>query len=183
MMKSQSLPSANHLLLSGILLAVLGLVAVAARAFVGETVVWIIGVLLLLAGIVQFYQGWKAEKFSEKAFPMLMGVLAAVLGGALLGNSVFAGSILTIIFVVIFAVEGIWKILISLSFRQAKGWIALLISGLLSFLLAYLIWRGWPDSGLATVGILIGINLLVTGASMIIVSITLKQVANNITGS
>ena len=141
MTKSQSIPSANVLLLSGILLVVLGLVAVAARAFVGEAVVWIIGVLLLLAGIVQFYQGWKAKQFSEKIFSMLMGVLAAVLGGALLGNTVFAGSILTLIFVVIFAVEGIWKIIISRVFRPAKGWIAWLISGVLSFLLAYLIWR------------------------------------------
>ncbi len=56
----------------------------------------------------------------------------------------------------------------------------MLFSGILGFLLGFIIWRGWPVSGVWAVGILIGVDLLVTGCSMVALAMTVKQVKKDI---
>ena len=65
--------------------------------------------------------------------------------------------------------------MVAFSARQANGWVVLLVSGILSLVLAFLILRGWPESSMYVVGILIGINLLFTGVAMIALGSTLKN--------
>jgi uncharacterized membrane protein HdeD (DUF308 family) len=42
-----------------------------------------------------------------------------------------------------------------------------LISGVLSLLVGFLIWRQWPLAGTSALGILIGANLLCTGVALL----------------
>ena len=81
---------------------------------------------------------------------------------------------------IFFIIEGIWKIVISFSFRPAQGWAAILVSGILGFLLGFVIWRQWPLSGMWAVGILIGIDLLMTGISMVVLAMTVKRVVKDV---
>ncbi len=70
----------------------------------------------------------------------------------------------------VFILEGIWKIVSSLSYRSASGWVWVLGSGVLSLLLGLLIWNQWPVSGMWAVGVLVGVDLLSTGISMVVLS-------------
>ena len=81
---------------------------------------------------------------------------------------------LTLVLAIFFVVEGIWKIVASFSFRPAPGWLAMLFSGLLGFLLGFLIWKQWPSSAMWAVGLLVGVDLLVTGLSMVALAITVR---------
>ena len=88
----------------------------------------------------------------------------------------FGLTMLTLVLAFFFVIEGIWKIVISFSYRPAQGWIAMLISGILGFLLGFIIWRQWPISGRWAVGVLIGVDLLMTGISMVALAMTIKHV-------
>ena len=57
-----------------------------------------------------------------------------------------------------------------------RGWFWLLLSGLASLLFVYLLWKEWPLSGAWAIGVLVGIDLLFTGISMVLLSLALRRV-------
>jgi len=74
-------------------------------------------------------------------------------------------------------VEGIWKIIASFKFRPNPGWIWLLLGGGLSLVLGILIWNQWPLSGVWAIGMLVGIDLLTTGISLVVLGSAVKELS------
>ena len=174
-MAEKSVPAASYLMWTGIALIVFGAIAVALPAIAGELAVMVIGAVVLVSGITQFVQGLREQTWSHKLLSMVLGIITALCGGAILAHPLVGMVVLTLVLVVMFVIEGIWKIVVSFSFRPAPGWLALLFSGILGFLLGFMIWKQWPLSGLWAIGILIGVDLLVTGCSMVTLALTIKQ--------
>jgi uncharacterized membrane protein HdeD (DUF308 family) len=174
-MNTLTLPGASRFLLMGIILIVLGAVAVASPAVAGTAVVYVIGALLLLAGAVQAVHGLRSAGWSEKIVPLVMGIITALAGIAVLAHPLLGLAVLALVLAVFFIVEGVWKIVASFSFRPVRGWLAMLISGALALVLGILIWQQWPLSGLWAVGVLVGVDLLSTGASLVLLSMTIRQ--------
>ena len=175
MNKKRELPSTTPLSILGILLIVLGVIALAMPALAGETVVIIIGVMLLLAGIVQIVSGIRAEHLRSKLPPLVLGVIMALCGLALLAQPWVGMKLIALILALSFMVEGVWKIVTSFGYRPARGWLVMLASGFISLLLGVMIWRQWPLSGIWAVGILVGVNLLFTGISLMAVATTVRR--------
>jgi uncharacterized membrane protein HdeD (DUF308 family) len=175
-MTTNTLPQTNHLMLTGIVLIVFGMIAIATPAVAGTAVVLVIGGVLLVSGLVQFVQGLRAESWPSKLLPLILGLVTALCGLGVLGHPLLGLSFLTLLLAVFFVVEGIWKIIASFSFRAAPGWLFMLASGVLGLVLGVLIWRQWPVSGLWAVGILVGIDLLMTGVSMVALATTIRRV-------
>ena len=179
-MAEKSTPGASCLMWTGIALAIFGAISIAAPALTGTAVVMVIGAVLLLSGILQAVQGFREESWSSKLLGAILGVITTICGLAVLAHPLFGLTMLTLVLAIFFVVEGIWKIVASFSFRPAPGWIALLSSGIIGFLLGFLIWKQWPLSGTWAVGILIGVDLLVTGCAMVALAITIKRMKNEL---
>ena len=175
-MSETSTPSTSYLMWTGIALIVFGAIAIAAPALMGTAVVMVIGAILLVTGVVEFIHGFREPKWSSKLLTLVLGVITIVCGISVLAHPVVGMAVLALILAILFAIEGIWKIIASFSFRPASGWLAMLFSGIIALLLGFLIWKQWPLSGLWAVGILIGVDLLVTGCSMVALAMTVKQV-------
>ncbi|MCG8585365.1 MAG: HdeD family acid-resistance protein [Pirellulales bacterium] len=172
---SQDLPVAKYSMFTGILLIIFGIVAIATPVLASAAVVIVIGAVMLVAGVFQCVEGFRNESGASKALAVVLGVLTAVCGVGLMFNPVLGMEIITLLLAVFFVVEGIWKIIASFKFRPASGWVMILMSGVLGLLLGLIIWRQWPVSGLWAVGILVGVDLLMTGISMIAVSSTISK--------
>jgi uncharacterized membrane protein HdeD (DUF308 family) len=168
-------PITTPLTLMGILSMILGVIAIASPAVAGTAVVIVIGSLMLVAGIIEIVSGLRSEGWSSKLPPLVLGLITAVAGVGVLGHPLLGLKFLTLLLLVFFLIEGIWKIVASFAYRPAKGWLAILLSGILTLLLAYLIWSQWPVSGLWAVGILVGVDLLTTGISLVALASTLRQ--------
>ena len=166
-MKDSAAVSGNNLMVFGVALIVLGAVAVLAPVFAGSAVVIIIGIVLLVSGVGQFIHGVKAESWGAKMMPLVLGVITGLCGILVIGHPLLGLEFLTLLLAVFFVVEGFWKIVSSFSYRSAPGWIWVLFSGAVSLLLGLLIWSQWPLSGMWAVGLLVGIDLLLTGISMV----------------
>lgn len=173
-MNTPTMPGANRFLLMGLVLIVLGVLSVASPAIAGTAVVYVIGGVLLIAGALQIVQGLRSEGWSEKFVPLILGVITGVAAFAVLAHPLLGLTVLALVLAIFFAVEGIWKIVASFSFRPATGWLAMLISGALALVLGVMIWMQWPLSGLLAVGVLVGIDLLSTGASLVFLSFTIR---------
>lgn len=164
-----------HLNTLGIALIVLGLAGVLMPAVAGSAVVIAIGIILLIAGIVAIVRVRGPDSKTEKTIHLVLGVVTALAGVAVIARPFFGLAFLTLLLIGYFVTEGICKIVVSLRYRPANGWVWLLASGLLSFLLGALIWNQWPISGMWAVGILVGVNLLGTGLALVALASTLKR--------
>ena len=174
-MSEKSLPGVTFLMVTGIGLLVLGIIAVVTPAVAGTAVVYVIGGVLLVSGAFQLVQGLREKALSSKLLGIILGSITALCGGIVLAHPMLGLSTLAWVLAAFFVIEGIWKIIASFSFRSAPGWLAMLVSGILALVLAYLIFSDWPFSGIWAVGILVGVDLISTGVSMLALGMTLKH--------
>ena len=174
-MNERELPSTIPLFLMGVLLIVLGVLAIATPSVAGEWVVLVIGVMLILAGVIQVVTGLRSEGWSRRLPPLMLGVISLLCGLGLVSEPIIGELAITWIMAAFFIIEGIWKVFASFNYRPAAGWIALLLSGVLTVGLGYLIYQQWPLSGMTAIGVLVGVDLLVTGISMVMVARTMRQ--------
>jgi uncharacterized membrane protein HdeD (DUF308 family) len=165
----------EHLYWLGIVLIALGVAAILTPVVAGSALVIVIGFILLLAGIVPIVRELKAEASMEKAIGLILGIITALTGIAVIGHPLFGLAFLTLLLVGYFVAEGVWKIVVSFRYKPATGWKWLLASGALSLILGLLIWRQWPVSGLWAVGVLVGVNLLGTGLALVTLASTLNK--------
>jgi uncharacterized membrane protein HdeD (DUF308 family) len=174
-MGSEGRSAIEHLHWLGIALIALGVAAILTPVVAGSALVIVIGFILLLAGTVPIVRELKAEASMEKAIGLILGIITALTGIAVIGHPLFGLAFLTVLLVGYFVVEGVWKIVVSFRYKPATGWKWLLASGALSLILGLLIWRQWPVSGLWAVGVLVGVNLLGTGLALVTLASTLNK--------
>ena len=125
-------------------MVLLGVGSMISPAIAGNAVVYLIGGLLLITGLIQLLAGWQAESWRQKLGSLIHGGIAAVGGIAVMAHPFYGLAALSLVLAIFFAVEGIWKIVSSFSWRPVPGWIALLMSGALDLILGIMIWRQWP---------------------------------------
>jgi uncharacterized membrane protein HdeD (DUF308 family) len=174
-MAELKIPTGNWLLLTGVILVLLGVGSMISPAIAGNAVVYLIGGLLLLTGLVQFLVGWQTESWRQKLVRLIHGGISTVGGIAVMAHPFYGLAALSLVLAIFFGIEGIWKIVSSFSYRSVPGWVALLMSGALDLILGILIWRQWPVSGLWAVGILVGVNLFSTGMAFVALAMTWKR--------
>jgi|688.fasta_scaffold00276_44 uncharacterized membrane protein HdeD (DUF308 family) len=179
-MPLEKIPRGNWLLLTGILLAILGLAAILSPSVAGGAVVYVIGGFLVLTGVVQLLAGWRADSFTSKLTNIVQGAIGIVAGIAVLAHPFYGLAALSLVLAVFFLIDGFWKIVNSFAYRPAAGWLAVLASGLIAVALSWMIWSQWPVSGLWAVGILVGVDLLSTGLALITLALTWKKAVRTV---
>ncbi|MCP4889755.1 HdeD family acid-resistance protein [Rubripirellula sp.] len=182
-MNENRTPATSALTIMGILLVIFGVLAIGTPAVAGTAVVIVIGVLMLVAGIVQIVSGLRSEGFSDKLPPLVLGLITTLAGLGVLGHPLLGLEFLTLLLTAFFIIEGIWKIIASFGYRPATGWLAMLFSGVITLALGGLIWKQWPMSGLWAVGVLVGVDLLMTGFSLIAIAATIRGLRDAVQGA
>ncbi|MGY8768929.1 MAG: HdeD family acid-resistance protein [Pirellulales bacterium] len=175
-MAENKIPGVSQLIFSGIVMLIFGVIAVGSPQVAGAAVVYVIGGLILMVGVLQIVHGFQADDWPDKALPLVLGILMSLCGISLLLHPFIGMAIIALMMAVFFVVEGLWKIYTSFSYKPAPGWLMMLLSGVITLFLGGMIWRQWPLSGVWAVGILVGVDLLCTGASMLVLGLTLRQV-------
>ncbi len=169
--------AAGELILLGVVRMILGVLALMAPLMAGLAIEIIIGVLILLAGVGALVNAFRARSWEASLFVMLAGILAIVCGVLLLMHPIAGLSFLTLLLAVYFILDGIMTM--ALGFRMSQvsrgSWLWPVVSGLLSLLLGILIWAQWPLSGAWAIGVLVGINLLITGWTALVLGMSLRR--------
>jgi uncharacterized membrane protein HdeD (DUF308 family) len=151
----------------GIATIIFGVLAIFMPMFAGLMATTIVGVLLIAGGIARTIYAFKEESFGKGVLVFLLGGLYIAGGVILMARPLLGLAALTLVLAVVFLVDGISEIVAAFKVRGRKGWFWLVIGGIASIVLAYLIWRQWPVSGRWAVGILVGARLIFAGWSMI----------------
>ena len=153
-------------LTGGILLGT-GVVVLADVAVASVVSVLFLGWTLIIGGVVAI--GVSLFRIGRSGFwiGMLGGLLAVVAGLVLLRNPEVTLLALSLAIGAIMLLNGVFRLVAAVQNRESRG--AMVFSGLLSLLLGLLVFTQWPTSALWLVGTLLGIQLLVDGAALIIV--------------
>lgn len=176
MMNKRALPGKKMLMLTGITLSVFGVLLLVSPVAAGEVVVRLVALILVITGVVQLVQAFRTGKMAETAISGLLGAIVAGLGVMVWLNPDLGSGFLTALLMIFFVVHGLWKASLAIRFRRATGWAWLLLSGLLSLVFVYLLWRQWPLSGAWAIGVLVGLDLLLTGLAMITLAFAMRKV-------
>lgn len=158
----------------GVLLVVLGFAVMSSAYFATVFSVIVFGVLLLCAGVVQIVQAFLARQWKGLFLSLLLGVLYLVVGFLCVSRPTVTAVNLTLWIAALCFVIGLFRMLTSLLLRFDQwGWV--FFNGLVTFILGVLIYSDWPLSGLWVIGLFIGIDLVLSGWSWILLSITAKS--------
>jgi uncharacterized membrane protein HdeD (DUF308 family) len=156
-------------LIEGVILVVLGLLAVAVPMIAGLAVTILFGWLFLLSGIVGLATTFAMRQAPGFWWSLLSGVLGIVVGGWLLVQPGLGLVSLTYLLIAFFIIEGIATIMFALDHRSALSgrWGWMLVSGIVDLFLAGVILAGLPGAVAWALGLIVGINMVFGGASMI----------------
>jgi len=163
-------------LLLGILLVVGGLSSLMNPFAATVTAEILAAWLFIVSGALQIFMALKLEKFDGKIWMILGGVVALIVGMALLLNPLRGIVALTMVVGVLFLLFGGTKIFAALSqpLRATSLFLGVLISGILSGLLGVLILTTLPGSALFTLGLILAIELISSGIAVIAVAFQIK---------
>lgn len=154
----------------GLLMVVLGVLAVGASMFTTLLSIVLLGTLLVIAGVAEIGYAFWLRCWTGFIPNLLTGVLYLVVGGYTLVHPAASAVALTLLLAVIFLISGIFRVVSSIWLRfQDWGWV--FFSGLISILLGAMILGEWPESGLWVLGLFIGIDLIFAGWTWVFLSL------------
>lgn len=156
-------------LFEGIVLAVLGLAAMIVPPLASLAVTIFLGWMFLISGVAGLIVTFWARQMPGFWWSLFSAALAVLAGLVLLARPMQGVLTLTIVVGAYFLAEGVATIMYALEHRRelSERWSWLLVSGLMDILIAFLIIAGLPGSAEWAIGLLVGINLVLGGASLI----------------
>jgi uncharacterized membrane protein HdeD (DUF308 family) len=164
-------------LIQGIILAILGLLAIGAPFLATVVVVKLAGWLFLIGGIVALASLFTGRGVPGSFWSFLSAIVSILAGIYILYNPLLSIAAFTLVLAAFFFAQGITQIFASLSHRRVlKSWGWVLFSGIVDLILGGIIVSGWPATSTWIIGILVGVNLFMYGVALIMTALASKDV-------
>ena len=164
-------------LVEGLVLIVLGAGAIIVPPLAGVVATVILGWILLLAGIVGTVATLRTSGAPGFGWSMLSGLLAIAAGAVLLWSPLQGLISLTYVLIAFFVVDGVAMIFLALAHRRELSgrWEWMMLNGAMDLVLAAIIVAGWPGTAVWALGLLLGIDMLFGGASLIVMALEARR--------
>lgn len=158
----------------GVLLVILGTLAVGSSALVTMATMVFLASLMFLAGVLQTAHGFMSKDWGGFFVDLFTGLLYTVVSFLILTHPGATAAGLTLLIALLLIFSGIFRIVLAIATRfQHSGW--LLLNGAVNLLLGFSIYRDWPLSGLWVIGLFVGIDMLFNGWSLIMLGLAVKN--------
>ena len=163
------------LLLLGIIFIFLGTIGLGMLFGLTMASVIFFGVLLLLGGGAQFVDAFKCKGWKSIVWHVLMAILYVVAGVAVISDPVLASALITLVLAGTIAGAGVVRVIMAFQHRGSKGWVWVLVSGIISIVLGLVIFAKWPVSGLWVIGLFVAIEMITNGWSYILLALAARS--------
>jgi uncharacterized membrane protein HdeD (DUF308 family)/polyhydroxyalkanoate synthesis regulator phasin len=172
--------NSGFLIFLGVLTVVFGVVAIGSPLITGVAVAVFVGFLLLGSGVARIVHAFKSKQWGTGFWGTVIGLLGVVAGLLMIFRPLVGLVTMTMLLAIYFLIDGISEIVAAFKIKPDQGWGWVLFNGIIAVLLGFMIWRQWPVSGAWAIGLLVGIHILMTGWSMIILGSGARRVAGAI---
>jgi uncharacterized membrane protein HdeD (DUF308 family) len=159
-----------------ILLIVAGLFAICVPSVSGIAITLVFGWAMVFSGITHFVFAFKTHTTGGLIWELLIGAVYLFTGVYLILHPLDALIALTLILACYLFFEAIVEFIQFFQLRPRHGAVWLLVDGIITLILAVMIWRAWPASSIWVIGTLVGISMIFSGFSRLMLSLAAKRV-------
>jgi uncharacterized membrane protein HdeD (DUF308 family) len=170
-------------ILWGVLLIGLGMLAVASPMVAAVAVNVLIAWLIVLAGVVHLAVAFHAREAGSVVWRLLVGLAYICFGGYLIARPALGVASLTLLLASLFLVEGIFNIALFFRAPSAMRSSWMLLDGIVTLLLGLMIYMQWPSSSAWAIGTLVGVSLIFSGVTRVMVSLAVRKAASSASSS
>jgi uncharacterized membrane protein HdeD (DUF308 family) len=154
----------------GVLLIVSGASAIAFPLLGALAVeVWA-AIAFAVAGAAQTVHAFAARSWGGFLLGLLVGLLYLATGVVLWLNPIGGVIALTLFLAAVLVVDGLFRSILAFQVRPRAGWGWLLAGGVVGVILGVMIWQHLPSSAAWVLGLLLGINLVISGATFLMLA-------------
>ena len=158
----------------GVVFIALGTLAVVFSLLTTILSVLYLGIFFIIVGIFEGLHALTISRWGSFFLHIILSIFYIIGGLFFITNPASSALSLTLFLGIFFILSGSLKIIFSLITTTAHNGL-LFCNGILTLILGILIWYEWPYSGLWIIGTLVGINTIMTGWMLIILSLTAKN--------
>lgn len=169
----------NWLIAIGAILVIAGIAAIAFPHVSSLGVSFTIGFIMVMAGVANAVGAFSYPKWQGMVLNLVISLLWAVAGIYLLTRPLDGLFALTIMVAAAFIAEGILKAIFSFQLRPLSGWGWMLFSGIIAAALGIMLMVQFPSSALWALGTLTGINILISGWSLIMIALAISKITSS----
>ena len=162
-----------------ILLILFGFLAIALPIASSWGVVVIVAWLIVFSGGFQFIHAFQSKGVGHILWKLLVAILYLIVGFYFLLHPLLGVAAFTLWLAIFFVVEGIFDLVAYFKGRHipGSGWI--LFDGIVTLILGLLVWRQWPSSSLWVIGTLVGISMIFTGTTRLMLGLAARKLAHS----
>lgn len=158
-----------------VLMILAGVLAITIPPAAGIAVLVVVAWLLMFSGAAHLVFAWHTRTAGGVIFELLVGILYLLVGVYALLHPVAGLASLTLVLAIYLFVEAVLELTLSFRLRPMPGSNWLLFDGIITLVLAILIWRSWPSSTEWVIGTLVGISMLFSGAARLSLSLAARR--------
>jgi len=162
-------------LVVSVLMIVSGVLAIGLPMVAGIAVTAVVGWLLIPSRVLHLALAWRGDRAGAVVWEILLGLAYGVIGFYVLANPVAGLASLTLAVAIYLFVEGVLEFILSFQLRPAPGAGWLLVDGIVTLVLAVMIWSTWPSSAAWVIGTLVGISMLFSGITRLMLSLAVRR--------
>jgi|HubBroStandDraft_2_1064218.scaffolds.fasta_scaffold266804_1 uncharacterized membrane protein HdeD (DUF308 family) len=164
-------------LAEGIVVSVLGFAAIIVPPIAGLFATVVFGWLFLIAGIMGLVTTLRAREAPGFGWSLLSALVAVIAGGILLWNPLQGLVTLTYVLTAFFIADGILVIILAIAHRRELSgkWEWMMVNGIIDLILAGIIIAGFPGTLVWAFGLLVGIDMLFAGGSLIAMALQARK--------
>lgn len=171
--------SSGMVIFIGVLFIILGMIGIMWQSLASIISVNILGFLLLAAGIIQLVLAFKNEGWKSIIIQLLVAILYVATGVYTLLYPIPSLEAITLCLAAIFLVSGIIRIVTAFEYKVFSKWFWILLSGIISILMTFLIIKSFPLSSLWLLGLLISLEFVFQGWSLVFLGGFARSLTHN----
>ncbi len=171
----------SRVIFLGSVYVLLGLLALAFASTTTLAAIITLGVVLIFAGIAEIVYGIQGRKRGQLWPHLAFGCLALICGSLVLLNPVENTLGFTLIAGFLLIASGLAKVIGSVV-ERSSGWAWFTTNGIISIILGAFILRAFPTSAFWTIGVFVGVDLMVAGAALIGLGASAKRSKRELVG-
>jgi uncharacterized membrane protein HdeD (DUF308 family) len=168
--------SATWSIVLSVLMIISGVLALAIPPVAGLTVTVMFGWLMIVTGAFHLGFAWRGHGAAAVIGEIAIAVLYGAIGFYMLARPVAGLASLTLAIAAYLVAKGVLEGMIAFKFRPLPGTGWLLFDGILTVVIAALIASAWPASSAWAAGMLVGIAMISSGFTRLMLSIAVRGV-------
>lgn len=159
----------------GILLLLLGILAIYYPEGTGEVSVITIGVFLIIGGVLRLGFSFLSFSMGSLLLKILYSLIMVFAGVWVIMNPSMGLKGLTMVLAVYFLVDGVTTLVYSFSLMPLGGGMYMLLDAIVSLVIGGFILYKWPETGQYALGTYLGIKIALDGLMLVLTGQAVKK--------